>query len=181
MRKDLAPLKGISPSEVQIYQKMLNNGLNSPKTSSMGRFFDGIASLLDIRQQVSFEGQGAMELEFLLKNNMTQEYPFIIRDTNPLIIDFEPIILGIIEDIKLNIDRSIISAKFHNTLVGIIVAIAQKMKIKQVLLTGGCFQNKYLTETAILKLKQANFIPFRHKNIPPNDGGIALGQLTMNN
>jgi hydrogenase maturation protein HypF len=173
-------LRGVRKDLVQIYQKMLNNGLNSPKTSSMGRFFDGIASLLDIRQEVSFEGQAAMELEFLLRDNINQKYSFIIRDNHPLIIDFEPIILGIIEDIKLNTDRSIISAKFHNTLAAIIVAIAQKINIKQVLLTGGCFQNKYLTETAIFQLQKANFIPFWHKNIPPNDGGIALGQVIMN-
>ncbi len=181
VRTYLAPFKDMSASAGQIYQKMLNNGINTPKTSSIGRFFDGVVSLLGIRQQVSFEGQGAMELEFLLRNNINQKYSFIIRDTNPLIVDFEPIILGILDDIKINLDRSIISAKFHNTLADIIVEIAQKIAIKQVLLTGGCFQNKYLTERTILSLKQANFTPFWHKNIPPNDGGIALGQIIINN
>ena len=86
-------------------------------------------------------------------------------------------ILKILEDIHNQLPLGIISAKFHNTLVEAIVTIAKQVGIQKIVLSGGCFQNKYLTEKAVIRLQQENFRPYWHQRIPPNDGGIALGQI----
>ncbi|MGK7958315.1 MAG: carbamoyltransferase HypF, partial [Crocosphaera sp.] len=95
----------------------------------------------------------------------------------PFVIDWQLIIEGIIEDSLHKISKQKIAAKFHNTLIEVIVDISKKSQQTNIILTGGCFQNKYLTETAITRLKQDNFTPLWHHTIPPNDGGIALGQI----
>ncbi|MFM7437614.1 MAG: carbamoyltransferase HypF, partial [Snowella sp.] len=154
---------------------MLVRNLNSPITSSAGRLFDGVASLLNLCQQGTYEGQAAMLLEFAIREFNTEAYyPFTIKEK---IIDWQLIIEAIINDISRNITVEKIAAKFHNTLVEIIINIAQKVGEPQVILTGGCWQNRYLTERAIYRLKQEKFQPYWHQHIPPNDGGIALGQV----
>lgn len=190
--KHLAPIQAFSLQELAILKTMLGKNLNTPMTSSIGRLFDAIASIVGIRQKASFEGQAAMELEFALEGIITdQTYPLEIQDRDeensqlslPLSINFAPILLAILEDINGNVPLGVIAAKFHNTLVETIITVANILNTrglipnKQVVLTGGCFQNKYLTEQAIKGLQKANFIPYWHKTIPPNDGGIALGQL----
>jgi hydrogenase maturation protein HypF len=152
---------------------MLSRQINTPLTSSVGRLFDAIASLLDIRHQASFEGQGAMELEFLLDRAEDGHYEFDVRSN---VIDWSPAIVAMLKDLEQNLPLNLISSKFHHTLVEIIVSIAKQVGVKQIALTGGCFQNKYLTERAVRRLTQAGFDPFWHHQIPPNDGGLAVGQ-----
>jgi hydrogenase maturation protein HypF len=169
---------GFTPQNLSLVQTMLKSGLNSPLTSSLGRFFDGVASLLNVRQQVSFEGQAAMELEFAIADTITDEYyPFTLSSSVPIIIDWSSIIKEILNDHHANLPINIISARFHNTLVEIIVKIAHHIGEKRIVLTGGCFQNRYLTERTIKRLQSEQFIPYWHQKIPPNDGGIALGQI----
>ncbi len=175
--------------ELLIFSKMLTQKLNCPLTSSVGRLFDGVSALLNLYSKVSFEGQGAMDLEFRLDSNLTDSYNFNIaylpnqKDTKflkisfILVIEWQSIIEEILQDLQNNQPISKISAKFHNTLTEIIVKIAKKIKINSIILTGGCFQNKYLLEQAIIKLRNANFTPYWHQNIPPNDGGISVGQI----
>ncbi|WP_107666377.1 carbamoyltransferase HypF [Cyanothece sp. BG0011] len=178
-QKKLPFLETISTKELNLVKQMLSRNLNTPLTSSVGRLFDGVAALIGICQNISFEGQGAMALEYAINGlEITESYPYEIKGSvYPLVIDWELMIKSIIEDKVNHISHQKIAAKFHNTLVEMIINIAQKSQQKNILLTGGCFQNKYLTERAILRLKQANFTPFWHNNIPPNDGGIALGQI----
>ena len=165
--------------EINLVKQMLSRNLNSPVTSSVGRLFDGVAAMIGISQNITFEGQGAMALEYVIDDLKTEKtYPYQITGNHyPLIIDWQLIIEGIIEDNLQKISKQEIAAKFHNTLVDIIINISQKSKQTNIILTGGCFQNKYLTERAILRLKQEKFVPFWHHTIPPNDGGIALGQI----
>ncbi|MDJ0601741.1 MAG: carbamoyltransferase HypF [Crocosphaera sp.] len=172
-------LETMTTKELNLLKQMLSRNLNTPSTSSVGRLFDGVAAMIGICQNISFEGQGAMALEYAINEFKTEQtYPYKIKgSTYPLIIDWQLIIEHIVEDIIKKISHQEIAAKFHNTLVEIIVNIAQKSHEKNILLTGGCFQNKYLTERAIFRLKQEKFIPFLHHNVPPNDGGIALGQI----
>jgi hydrogenase maturation protein HypF len=85
--------------------------------------------------------------------------------------------LGAINDVSRGVPTRIISAKFHNTMVESIVAVARRIGEEKVALSGGCFQNKYLTERAIRRLREEGFRPYWHQRIPPNDGGIALGQI----
>lgn len=176
---DLAPIQAFSDQELEIVSKMLTNHLNAPRTSSVGRLFDAVSSLVGLRQQASFEGQAAMDLEFALEGVDTDEqYEFeMIELEKPFVIDWALIIQGVLEDLEDKVPAGKISAKFHNTLVETIITVAQRLGEKQIVLTGGCFQNKYLTERAIYRLRQENLEPYWHQQIPPNDGGIALGQV----
>lgn len=154
---------------------MLVKKINAPLTSSVGRLFDVMAALIGLRERVSFEGQAAMELEYAIEPT-AESYPFIARDGMPHVIDWEPAILEVMRDIRHE-TVGVISAKFHNMLAEIVVAITRKFDEPRVVLTGGCFQNKYLAERAVKRLREENCRPYWHQHVPPNDGGIALGQI----
>ncbi len=157
---------------------MLNKGIHSPWTTSAGRLFDVVASLSGLRQRIKFEGQAAMELEFALGSEETeQDYPFEIASGPMMTVDWEPLIRAILEDVRHAIPLARISRKFHNTLVQIIVSVARLVGEKRVVLTGGCFQNRFLIEHSVRLLEREGFTPYWHQRIPPNDGGIALGQI----
>ncbi|MBA4312277.1 MAG: carbamoyltransferase HypF [Chlorobiaceae bacterium] len=187
----LPTIKSFNRSELHNLTTMLKKEINSPVTSSSGRIFDAVASIIGISQQVSFEGKAAMELEWAIGDMQTDEiYEYRISNIgylenkseirNPkseIIIDWSPVILNILEDVKEKSDIAIISAKFHNTLVEMIVSIAKKIGEERVALSGGCFQNKYLTERAVHRLNSEGFKPYWHQRVPPNDGGISLGQI----
>ena len=187
-RKQLAPVAAFSSAELATLKTMLAKKLNSPVTTSMGRLFDAVASLINLRQQIRFEGQAAMELEFALEEVETDEaYPFPIaarEDARPtktpkseMILDWSPMIEAILADVKNGIPVATISARFHNTLAESIVAVAKRAGQNRVVLSGGCFQNRYLTERAVRRLSAEGFRPYWHQRVPPNDGGIALGQV----
>lgn len=171
-------------------------GVNSPRTSSVGRLFDAVASLTGLRQTIRFEGQAAMELEFAInEERISEAYPFRLingertapstgakkatatqNPSVPMVVDWEPMIQTIQRDLG-HIPVSRIAAQFHNTLAEMVVEIARRCGEKRVALTGGCFQNRYLTERTVDLLEQNGFRPYWHQRIPPNDGGIALGQI----
>jgi hydrogenase maturation protein HypF len=173
----LAPAASFTESELAVIRQMLARGLHSPLTSSAGRLFDAVASILGLRQALTFEGQAAMELEFVMQENVHETYPFRIIDDSPFIVDWAPIILQILIDLERDVSPGYISAKFHDTLVELILAVAQKIGEPKVLLTGGCFQNRYLVERSVQRLSEVGFTPYWHQRVPPNDGGIALGQV----
>jgi hydrogenase maturation protein HypF len=178
--RDLAPLQAFTVAELAIFKTLLTKQSDIPQTSSMGRLFDAIASLLGICQIASFEGQAAIALENLCyAANTAESYKLNIKFDvkNQGEIDWSPLIQAILEDSKTEIALETIAAKFHNTLVEAIAIVAKQIGIEQILLTGGCFQNQYLTERAMYKLQQAGFKPYCHHQIPPNDGGIAAGQI----
>jgi hydrogenase maturation protein HypF len=119
-----------------------------------------------------------MELEFAIESEETEQvYLFEIVSGATMTVDWEPLIRAILEDARHGIPLARISRKFHNTLVEIIVAVARLAGEKRVVLTGGCFQNKFLIEHSVQRLEQEGFKPYWHQRIPPNDGGIALGQI----
>jgi hydrogenase maturation protein HypF len=173
----LAPVASFTESELVVIRQMLAKELHSPLTSSAGRLFDAVASILGLRQAVTFEGQAAMELEYAIQEDVDETYPFRITDDSPFIVDWAPMISEILIDLQGELSSGLISAKFHNTLVDVILAIAQKVGEPKILLTGGCFQNRYLIEHSVQRLSEAGFTPYWHQRIPPNDGGIALGQV----
>lgn len=175
---DLKPLSAFSQLELKNLRKMLKNEINSPKTSSVGRLFDAVASIIGVSHFNNFEGQVAMKLEFLTNPESVGNYPFTIVKNNHIhIVDWEPIILQIINDFRKRVSRREISTRFHNTLAEIVVDIAKRVGEARVVLTGGCFQNRYLTEITVRRLESESFLPYWHQRIPPNDGGIALGQI----
>ena len=173
----LVPVAEFTKAERDLILQMLAKGVNAPVTSSVGRLFDAVAALLGIRQRVTFEGQAAMELESLIESEVTEVYPFKLSSGVPQIIDWEQMIGEILVDLRRGISLGVISAKFHNTLAEIIVEVARQIVTPKIVLTGGCFQNRYLLEQAVQRLSQAGFKPYWHQRVPPNDGGIALGQI----
>lgn len=164
-------------NDLQIIYKLLSKKINSPQTSSVGRLFDAVSSLLQICSISNYEGQAAMLLEFAADANELGEYPFNISEKEILIIDWQSIIENILNDINNGVSGSLISSRFHNTLARIILRTAEKLNLKKIILSGGCFQNSLLTEKAIKLLEENKFEVYWHQRIPPNDGGISVGQI----
>ena len=152
---------------------MLERGINVVPTTSVGRLFDAVASITGVAQQNRFEGQAAMLLENEIGPLRTEEaYPLASGDWGPLI-------LAVMADKRAGIAISLIAARFHNALVNWIVEVATQAGPKQIVLSGGVFQNRYLTERAAAVLESRGFEVYTHQRVPPNDGGIALGQAVM--
>jgi hydrogenase maturation protein HypF len=176
---------------LKILCKMLSREINSPLTSSMGRLFDGVASLLDLQHSVNYEGQAAIKLESIADEHETGYYSFVMNTNEvksynvPLIIQWQPVIKKIIEDMHHKTAIPIISAKFHNSIVEMIVQICTMLRnrkgINDVVLSGGVFQNNFLLRQLIKKLKLQDFTVYAHKKVPCNDGGLSLGQAVIAN
>lgn len=175
--RGLAPLKEFSHGNLTLLRQMLERRLQTPVTSSMGRLFDAVAALVGVRQVASYEGQAAMELEFLAAPGVEESYVFGLMDGTPCILDWEPMVVSILDDLRNRIGPDVISAKFHNTLAEMVVSVARYAGESRIALTGGCFQNGLLLVRVVQRLREDGFEPFWHRNIPPNDGGIALGQI----
>jgi hydrogenase maturation protein HypF len=178
----LHPVLAFTEQERAVLLQMLRKGIHSPWTTSAGRLFDAIASLSGLRQRIRFEGQAAMELEFAIgSEGGNQEYPFEISlpGDQGMVVNWEPMVRAIIHDVELGTSVPVISRKFHQTLGSIIVDVARQIGIERVVLTGGCFQNKFLLEDTVRKLEQGGCKPYWHQRVPPNDGGISLGQIVV--
>jgi hydrogenase maturation protein HypF len=174
---ELAPVKDFAEADLAVIRQTLAKELMTPITSSAGHLFDAVASLAGLRQRATFEGQAAMELEFAIQPCVSESYSFEIKSTAPSIIDWKPMIEEILDDVHKGETANTISAKFHNALVEIIVSVARHVGQTRVVLSGGCFQNRYLTERSVQRLLEAGFHPYWHQRVPTNDGGIALGQV----
>jgi len=172
----LKTIQAYTKSELKLIRQMMKSGFNSPKTTSVGRLFDAVASITGIRQSVSFEGQGAMELEFQTNDLSGKDfYPFEIGE----VIDWRPMIRELVNDVCRGENLHKIATKFHNFLVEVILEVAERVQEPRVVLSGGCFQNKFLLERSIDRLTEKKFVPYWHQRVPPNDGGICLGQLYL--
>lgn len=170
-------LANFSDQELKLLQQSLNKRLNTVNTSSVGRLFDGVSSLLGLSDINSYEGQAAMLLEQLASTSSTeQSYAFTVMDKQALEINWQPMVIEILADLA-SLEKSTIAAKFHNTLADIMLYLAKQAQQQSIVLSGGCFQNAFLTEKCVAKLENAGFTVYTHEKIPPNDGGIALGQL----
>ncbi len=167
--------------ELNIIQKMFERNINSPVTSSAGRLFDAVSSLLGISHNSNYEGQSAMKLEFAVDITEHGHYPFSIKENKIIEIDWSEIIQALLNDKKKNVDISKIAARFHNSLSQIILIISEIVDKEKVLLSGGCFQNKYLTEQTAKLLTEKKHKVYLNQRVPPNDGGIALGQIAAYN
>ena len=166
----------LSEQEKSLLRQMLEKQINAPLTSSVGRLFDAVTALLGLRQTSSFEGQAAMELEFTRQGDVADAYSFVVTATAPIVVDWEPAIRELLDDVAGCAGAGLVSAKFHNGLVEAAVDVAKKIGESKIVLSGGCFQNRYLTERIVERLREENFRPYWHQRIPPNDGGISAGQ-----
>ena len=187
-RRESAPVCFFKRDEISVLAQMLQKGIQSPWTTSAGRLFDAVASLTGMRQFINYEGQAAMELEFAVGSEDTDEsYPFSVSDSKEktpeadsqpeITVDWGPLIRAILQDVQAAIPLARISKKFHNTLAEVMVEVAKRISEERIVLTGGCFQNRVLVECAVQRLRAEGFRPYWHQRIPPNDGGIALGQI----
>lgn len=172
-------LNHLSIQEKKILLQMLKNKINTPLTSSVGRLFDAVASIIGLQQVSSYEGEAAMKLEFSAAPDISDVYSFELLPGEMIIIDYQKMIESILEEVKIQLSPKIISAKFHNTLVEIICAVAEKSNEEKIVLSGGVFQNAYLLEHAVARLREKDFKPYWHQRIPTNDGGISLGQIAV--
>jgi hydrogenase maturation protein HypF len=168
-----------SAEERRVLRSLLGAGLNAPVTSSAGRLFDGVAALVGLHPVASFEGQAAMALEFAIDaSRPASRYRCTLAERpDGLEIDWRPLLEGVRADLARGRARGAIARGFHDALVEAIVDVARHVGLPRVVLSGGCFQNKYLTERTVVRLRAEGLEPFWHRRLPPNDGGVAVGQL----
>ncbi len=187
----LAPVASFSRRERELLARLLARGFNAPVTSSAGRLFDGVASLVGLRQKVNYEGQAAIELEYAAETGVREAYPLPLvaggsgldspsgAGQAEMVLDWGPLLVALLDDLRRQVPPGIMSAKFHNALVEAITLVVCRVGQNPVALSGGCFQNRRLTENLTERLGAAGFEVLVHRQVPPNDGGISLGQLMV--
>ncbi len=178
---DIPFVESIDLDKWHIIKSAMKAGINSPLCSSMGRLFDAVSALVGLRHEVNYEGQAATELEQIIQENGNSKYYFnIFNQSSVKIIDPDPVINSIVEDIKRNTPSPVISARFHNSVAGMICRMSTILRkecgLSDILLSGGVFQNTSLLARVLSNLKDQGFRVYTHKKLPPNDGGISLGQ-----
>lgn len=179
-RDDLAPVAAFTREERNVLRTMLVKHINSPVTSSAGRLFDAVAAIIGLRQVARYEGQAAMELEFAASTvECDESYTMTLAAgaDDVLVVDWAAMVLEMLRDVEGGTSANVMARKFHNSLVEAMVLVAREVGDLPIVLTGGCFQNKLLTELTVTRLRQEGFKVYWHQRIPPNDGGIALGQI----
>jgi hydrogenase maturation protein HypF len=164
---------GSKEARAQSVLRMLEGKLNVVPTTSVGRLFDAVASIAGVAQQNRFEGQAAMLLENEIGSLRTEEAYALPSG------DWGDLIKAVIADKQAGTAAPRIAAKFHNALIAWITEVAISTGLKQAVFSGGVFQNRYLTERAAAVLEAKGFTVYTHRQVPPNDGGIALGQAVM--
>ncbi|MEO8382660.1 MAG: carbamoyltransferase HypF [Acidobacteriota bacterium] len=178
------PLGGVKERDRALVTTMIERQINSVPTSSAGRLFDAVASIIGVRHEATFEAQAAIELETLARaNGPDSAYRYDIGERVPMEIDFRPTIRAIVEDRGRGVMRSRMAARFHETVAAVIEDVCVRIRdgeaLNRVCLSGGTFQNWLLLENALRRLRKRGFEVFSHALVPPNDGGIALGQAAV--
>ena len=182
LRIDL--MKRVDLKKWEVLQRMIEKKINTPWTSSMGRFFDAVSSILSVRDEVHYEGQAAIELEMVADFGVKEEYPFHLqKEARPMVIDPKEIVRGVVRDLVKGYPSSKISGKLHRAIARIIVetcdTIRYEKRLNRVALSGGVFQNMFLLSLVTKGLKESGFEVYTHHLVPTNDGGISLGQAVI--
>jgi hydrogenase maturation protein HypF len=169
-----------------VLQHQLESGLGCTPTSSMGRLFDAVSALAGVRQVVAYEAQAAIELEGLSRgaDEGTPRYAFLLDAGRlPAIIDPAPVLAAVIADLRAGMPAAVVGARFHRAVAELIVDLAalDESGTQTIALSGGVFQNALLLRLALEGLGNKGFDVITHTQVPPNDGGIALGQLLVGN
>ena len=178
---DIPFVKHLNEEEAGIVIQMARQGVNSPLTSSCGRLFDAVASLVGLRDKNAYEGQAPIELEMRQRRGETGEYPWRIEkgeDLRRLLTD--DLIRGIVEDLAHGTSKGVVSARFHNTIMRMLQDMCRLLReetgIEEVAMSGGSFQNATLLTGLTRMLELDGFQVYTHRLVPSNDGGLALGQ-----
>lgn len=162
---------------------LIGAGVNAPLTSSVGRLFDAASSLLGVRDAVSYEGQAAIELEQVARLADRDGYPARLADDVPFAIEGGDLVHAIVEDLTAGVDVAVIAARFHGGLAAAIAHACDRVRTTDgpdtVALSGGVFQNVLLLERTAERLAASGFEVLTHRRVPPNDGGISLGQVAV--
>jgi hydrogenase maturation protein HypF len=168
--------------------QMIARGINSPPASSLGRLFDGVAALLGVCATARYEGQAAIELE-LIAEPTGDAYPFgslpvlPAADAQPALLDIAPLIRAIVADIRQGAPVAQIAGRFHRTIAALLAdaccSAREQSGLNEVALSGGVFQNRLLLETLAELLQEWRFTVYRNRRVPPNDGGLSLGQAAV--
>lgn len=178
--------KKVRKNDIVLIRSMIDKKFNSPLTSSAGRLFDAVGSLVLGKENADFEAELPIELERLTLELCQDSYDFSIKtEKGLLIIDLSKTIRNIVKDLAKEVDRSTVSARFHNAIAGMIsevcIRLRKKSRINNVILSGGVFQNKFLVSRASALLKQKGFTVYTHDKIFTNDSGIPIGQIAIAN
>ena len=168
-------------AELNVLRQVLDRGIRAPWTTSAGRLFDGVASLLGLHQRIGFEGEAAMALEYAVDPAETGGYAFDVGSdpTDALVVDWAPALDELLNDMAAGARAGVAAARFHNGLVSAIMTVAEAVGEPRVALTGGVFQNRVLTERTEAALRGAGMTPLLHRRVPANDGGLSLGQVAV--
>ena len=177
-------LLSFKPGELKLLTQMLEKGLNAPLASSCGRLFDAVAALSGLRQTICYEGQAALELEMVLDRAEMGRYPYeLIEQGGMTLFEPAPLIRAVVDDVLAGVATGIISARFHNALVAMVREVCDRLRrsyrLETVALSGGVFQNLTLLERVSQGLVKDGFRVCRHRQVPPNDGGLSLGQAVV--
>jgi hydrogenase maturation protein HypF len=176
--KSIPIFNSIDDKKLQMVKEMLVMKINSPVSSGAGRLFDAVSAILGLCSVATFDSEAPMRLESAISDKTDNIYPFIAE--KPVV--FSETLKAIINDLPGQ-TISIISAKFHNTVAQVILEVARQIRtetsINKVILSGGVFQNKYLLEKSLYLLTRNRFKVFTNHLVPPNDGGVSLGQLVI--
>jgi hydrogenase maturation protein HypF len=189
---DLSDLgEAVTSTARDAVERIIARRFNSPATTSAGRLFDAVAALAGVRHRVSYEGQAAIELEWLATDvEPDAVYPFEVEDAREgeltetrLVLDMRPMIAEVAEDVRRGAAAATIARRFHSTMVVAIVRVCDRLRaetgLDAVVLSGGVFLNALLTAEAFARLEVEGFRVYRHHEVPPNDGGLCLGQLAV--
>ncbi|HMN30087.1 MAG TPA: hypothetical protein PKE45_18180, partial [Caldilineaceae bacterium] len=178
----LAPVAVCSASERRVLQRQLESGLNTAPTSSMGRLFDAAAALAGVRQTANYEAQAAIEFEALVADPCLDGYRFALADDGSS-FDPAPVLQALVADLLAGVAQPVVAARFHWAVADLIVEVSRELRrrtaLDQVALSGGVFQNMTLLEQSVQRLRAAGFTVLTHRLVPPNDGGLALGQAVI--
>ncbi|MCX8066676.1 MAG: carbamoyltransferase HypF [Anaerolineae bacterium] len=178
--EDLPPVAHAPAVERIVLERQLARGVGVVPTSSMGRLFDAVSALAGVRQEVNYEAQAAIELEMLVDEGIEEAYAFGLDGGE---IDPAPVLRAVVADVRAGIPAPVIAAKFHNGVAAMVRDVCLQLRLatglNEVALSGGVFQNMALLRRVVRLLEEAEFAVYVHRAVPPNDGGISLGQAVI--
>jgi len=168
-----------------IIKKMIDRKINSPLTSSAGRLFDAVASLVLGRKKADFEAELPIEFEKIAAKGHEEFYRYALKSASPAILSSAPIFKGVMADIRKRTDKSVISARFHNTVARMISetvrTLGKQSRVNKAVLSGGVFQNRYLTGKIVKYLVKSGIKIYRHERLSTTDSGVPIGQVAIAN
>jgi hydrogenase maturation protein HypF len=177
-----ASVRAFAPADRRLLRGLLAGRRGGVQTSSIGRLFDAVASLLGLCHHNRFEGEAAMALEHAADPfpHDAPDYPFAWLDQDGLrLLDWRPLLDALLADQAAGAEPGDMAARFHSTLAAILVSYAADQQVDRMVLSGGCFQNRRLTEEAVRRLQDGGVRVYWPQRVPPGDGGLAVGQAAM--